>query len=69
MRRIELVILGIFLSGIFSLVSAAEMGSFKYSDFQTPTYCSACHNEIYQEWEESLMAQSFTHKWDEIEYS
>lgn len=68
MKRIGLVILGIFLSGIFSIASAAEMNSFKYSDFQTPTYCSACHNEIYQEWKESLMAQSFTHKWDEIEY-
>jgi hypothetical protein len=27
-----------------------------------------CHLEICKEWEQSMMAQSFTHAWDEIEY-
>ncbi len=47
---------------------AAEMGSFKYHDFKKPQKCGACHKEIFQEWKESLMAQAFTHEWDQVEY-
>jgi len=46
----------------------AEMGSFDYKDFKKPTYCGGCHKVISQEWKQSLMSQSFTHEWDEIEY-
>ncbi len=48
--------------------SAAEMGKFKYDDFKKPSNCGACHKEIYQEWSQSLMSQSYTHEWDEVEY-
>lgn len=68
MKRVGLGIPGIFLLGFITMVSAAEMGSFKYSDFKKPTNCGTCHKEIYQEWEKTLMSKSFTHKWDEIEY-
>ena len=47
---------------------AAEMGKFTYDDFKKPRQCGACHHEIYQEWEQSLMAQSFIHPWDDVEY-
>ena len=47
---------------------AAEQGSFKYEDFKKPQRCGACHKEIYQEWQKTLMAQAFTHSWDQVEY-
>ncbi|HID97129.1 MAG TPA: hypothetical protein EYP57_02935 [Thermodesulfobacteriaceae bacterium] len=47
---------------------SAEMGQAKYEDFKKPKYCGACHREIYQEWNQSLMSKSFVHEWDEVEY-
>lgn len=42
---------------------------FTYDSFQTPVYCgSSCHNEIFHQWKNSMMAQAFVHEWDEIEY-
>ncbi len=46
----------------------AEMGKFSYKDFKKPRYCGACHKQIYSEWKQSLMAKSFTHAWDDVEY-
>jgi len=67
---------GCFCSGVvmflvfffFGSLYAAEMGKFSYSDFKKPKRCAACHRQIYQEWKESLMAKSFVHKWDDVEY-
>ncbi len=47
---------------------AAEMGKFKYRDFKKPKRCGACHKQIYREWKESMMAKSFVHAWDDVEY-
>jgi hypothetical protein len=47
---------------------AAETGTFTYDDFSDPKQCGMCHKEIHQEWQQSLMSQSFTHPWDEVEY-
>ncbi len=58
----------LFLVFLSSLSWAAEMGKFKYSDFKSPKKCGMCHKEIYQEWQQSLMAKSFTHGWDDVEY-
>ena len=62
----------IFLAILFVLTpyiaKGAEMGKFKYEDFKKPTKCRTCHNGIYQEWQQSLMSQSFTHHWDDVEY-
>jgi len=49
-------------------VSGAEMGKFSYGDFEQPKRCGMCHKEIHQEWQQSLMSQSFTHEWDQVEY-
>lgn len=47
----------------------AALGIYKYEDFQTPEFCGAsCHTDIYQQWRQSMMSQSYTHKWDEVEY-
>jgi nitrate/TMAO reductase-like tetraheme cytochrome c subunit len=50
------------------LVQAAESGQFQYENFKKPRQCRPCHMEIYQEWEQSVMSQSFTHHWDDVEY-
>ncbi len=46
----------------------AEMGKFSYDDFKKPSTCKSCHSTIYQEWQQSLMSQSYTHAWDQVEY-
>ncbi len=43
-------------------------GTLEYNDFEKPESCASCHVDIYQQWTQSMMAQSFTHHWDEIEY-
>lgn len=48
---------------------AEALGSRKYEDYQTPQFCgTSCHTDIYAQWKQSMMAQSYTHKWDEVEY-
>ena len=66
MRRVLVCMLSVlFLAGS---LYGAQMGKFKYRDFKKPRRCGACHREIYNEWKHSLMAMSFVHKWDEVEY-
>lgn len=69
MKRITVLL---SLAGIlilaYILTASEEYNKYTYDDFQTPEYCGACHNNIYQQWQQSMMSVSFTHKWDEIEY-
>lgn len=45
------------------------LGTRRYSDFERPKACgTSCHTDIYQQWEQSMMSQAYTHHWDEIEY-
>jgi len=44
------------------------LGSRTYEQYERPASCRQCHPEIYAQWKNSMMAQSFTHHWDEIEY-
>jgi nitrate/TMAO reductase-like tetraheme cytochrome c subunit len=44
------------------------MGSKEYGQYEKPLACASCHVNIYQQWKRSMMSQSFTHHWDEIEY-
>lgn len=39
-----------------------------YDDFVPSDECAVCHVDIARQHEQALMAQSFTHGWDEIEY-
>lgn len=57
-----------FLLFSSTAVLAVEMGKNAYKEFKKPNYCGSCHREIYQEWQQSLMSQSFTHEWDQVEY-
>ena len=52
----------------FAQSGDAALGLRSYNDFQTADYCGSCHNNIYQQWEQMMMSQSFVHHWDEIEY-
>ncbi len=53
----------------FAQVSGdAALGTKKYSDFEKPEACYSCHVDIYMQWRQSMMSQSYTHHWDEIEY-
>jgi hypothetical protein len=66
-RLVSLVVALIFVA-MCPLTWGAEMGKFKYEDFKSPKRCGVCHQQIYQEWEQCLMAKSFTHAWDDVEY-
>lgn len=64
----EKLLISLLISYSF-LLAQTKPGEFKYDDFKTPEYCgTACHNDLYQQWKQSLMAQAFTHEWDDIEY-
>ncbi len=39
-----------------------------YDQFETPAVCGSCHTDIYMQWQQAMMSQSYTHHWDEIEY-
>ncbi len=67
-RTLSIMMLGVMAAAGFFL-QAAESGAFSYDDFDSPgKSCNMCHQEIYREWKQSLMSQSFTHEWDGIEY-
>ena len=44
------------------------LGTKSYGDFEESDLCQSCHNDIFQQWKQSMMSQSYTHHWDEIEY-
>jgi len=68
-KSFQIIILSIFLTIQLLSQSATKHGELSYEDFKTPEYCGvACHSDFYQQWKQSMMAQSYTHHWDEIEY-
>lgn len=47
----------------------AALGTRSYKDYETPQSCgTSCHVDLYRQWEQAMMAQAYTHHWDEIEY-
>jgi len=50
------------------LVGEAAKGIRSYDDFENPAACRSCHTDLYYQWKQSMMAQAYTHHWDEIEY-
>jgi nitrate/TMAO reductase-like tetraheme cytochrome c subunit len=62
------VIIALTATLVFVLSASEEYGKYTYDDFETPEYCGACHNNIYQQWQQSMMSVAFTHEWDDIEY-
>ena len=63
---VSVVVLALLIAP--SVMSGAEMGKFSNEDFKQPKRCGVCHREIYQEWQQCLMSQCFTHEWDQVEY-
>ncbi|MBN1368626.1 MAG: hypothetical protein JW954_00130 [Dehalococcoidaceae bacterium] len=51
-----------------TITPASLEGAYTYQDFNQPDACSACHQNIHQDWSNSLMALSFVHQWDDVEY-
>ncbi len=46
----------------------ALLGKYPYDKFEKPKTCRSCHTDIYEQWTQAMMSQSYTHHWDEIEY-
>lgn len=73
-RRSVVVLLAGVASAVPSAAAAAPksgdaaLGTRKYEDFEKPQACASCHVDIARQHEQSMMSQSFTHHWDEIEY-
>ena len=77
MKRSVLPVVLVFAVVLFLAMAAAQapkagdaaLGTRKYADYQTPQFCgTACHTDIYQQWQQAMMSQAYTHHWDEIEY-
>jgi len=71
MAQFRALMLGTLALGVLLLpgvVAAEEHGKFTYDDFERPAACRACHVDLYQQWDQSMMSKAYTHHWDEIEY-
>jgi hypothetical protein len=68
MKKGKVIFWAIFFVLTPFTINGAETGKFQYEDFKQPKRCGVCHSEIYQEWQQCLMSQSFTHEWDQVEY-
>lgn len=77
MNRILYIVLAVSIGFVmFQPLSAdqtapggdAAFGTRKYDDYERPLTCRQCHVDIYEQWTQSMMAQAYTHHWDEIEY-
>jgi hypothetical protein len=60
-----LVILPLFITLIADDV---RVGVHTYDSWEEPDVCGECHAGFYTQWRQSMMSQSYTHHWDEIEY-
>ncbi len=59
----------IFCLLIGMVTAVYSLGTHSYDDFESPARCgTACHLDIYRQWEQAMMSQAYTHHWDEIEY-
>lgn len=64
----SLLVLMVSSTPVFAQAGDAALGTRSYDDYETPGVCGECHIDIYRQWEQTMMSQSFTHKWDEVEY-
>lgn len=67
------MLISLFLFFLVTTISfsqqATQLGSISYDDFEKPAYCgTSCHTDFYQQWQQAMMSQAYTHHWDEIEY-
>jgi hypothetical protein len=45
-----------------------KKGAYTYKDFESAKKCRTCHGQFYEQWNQAMMSQAYTHHWDEIEY-
>ena len=76
MRQFAAVMTIIYFSLLAAQISFSQdavhgddlLNTGSYDDFEKPAVCGSCHIDIYRQWEQAMMSQSYTHHWDEIEY-
>jgi hypothetical protein len=56
------------LAGAALAAEGSLEGAHPYDSFEEPGDCADCHEGITRQYLSSMMAKSFTHHWDEIEY-
>jgi len=62
-------VMTISLLGLLSVsFHAYQKSQYAYENFEKPNYCNQCHDLFYQQWDQAMMSDAYTHKWDEIEY-
>ena len=45
------------------------LGTKSYDEYSKPAFCgTSCHVDFYQQWQQAMMSQAYTHHWDEVEY-
>jgi len=59
---------GAILLCVVLAVRVAPAQKKTYELFETPKRCASCHKDIFAQWKTTMMAQAYTHHWDEIEY-
>ncbi len=68
----KIILLLMILSSTISYSQKAgedALGTRKYDEYKTPQFCgTSCHIDFYQQWNQAMMSQAYTHHWDEIEY-
>ena len=71
-KLLTLIILSVLFIFVFGFIipmqEGGKKGDFQYSDFDKPETCASCHDALYHQWRQSMMAEAYTHHWDEIEY-
>ncbi len=69
MSRTLITVLAVFLwCGVSQAGESTAQGSLPYDRFEESSVCADCHTLLSTQYNHSLMAQSFTHAWDEKEY-
>lgn len=74
-RKITFIFLSFIIPVLFIAATTLRMGSgeelkgaYQYKDFELATKCRTCHVAFYEQWNQAMMSQAYTHHWDEIEY-
>jgi len=68
MKRLMATVGVLLVVQVAVALAGSGEGSLPYDRFETTASCADCHGEIARQHARSLMAQSFTHAWDEAEY-
>lgn len=67
-KIIQVSVIMIAAASLSLSVHEFQKNKYAYKEFQTPEYCKQCHNLFFQQWDQAMMSEAYTHKWDEIEY-